>query len=135
MLVRWLFQLNYIFTNLVLGHLHGVSFFVGVFRRNTYNTILCKNVLTEIEIFSTSPIYLCPMKLWLKKYGFAVFLFLFLIMISSVAEAQCSICTKTAAQLGEKPARGLNAGILYLASMPLAIMGFIGYKWWKRNTD
>jgi hypothetical protein len=50
-------------------------------------------------------------------------------------QAQCSICTKTAAQLGEKPAKGLNAGILYLALTPLAILGFIGYRWWKRNGD
>jgi hypothetical protein len=54
-------------------------------------------------------------------------------LIAGIAEAQCSICTKTAAQLGEKPARGLNAGILYLAFMPLAIMGFIGYKWWRKE--
>ena len=49
------------------------------------------------------------------------------------AEAQCSICTRTAQQLGEKPARGLNAGIMYLAAAPLAIVGVIAYKWWKRN--
>ncbi len=49
------------------------------------------------------------------------------------AHAQCSICTKTAQQLGEKPAKGLNAGILYLALAPFAIVGFIGYRWWKRN--
>jgi len=47
--------------------------------------------------------------------------------------AQCSICTKTAQQMGEKPAKALNGGILYLAAMPLAIMGFIAYKWWKGN--
>jgi hypothetical protein len=51
------------------------------------------------------------------------------------ADAQCSICTKTAAQLGEKPAKGLNMGILYLALTPFAIVGFIGYRWWKRNKD
>jgi hypothetical protein len=51
------------------------------------------------------------------------------------AQAQCSICTKTAAQLGEKPAKGLNAGILYLALTPLAIFGVIAYRWWKRNGD
>ncbi|RPD50820.1 MULTISPECIES: hypothetical protein [Chitinophagaceae] len=49
------------------------------------------------------------------------------------ADAQCSICTKTAAQLGEKPARGLNAGILYLALTPLALAGGIGWYWWKRQ--
>jgi len=50
-----------------------------------------------------------------------------------IVQAQCSICTKTAAQLGEKPAKGLNLGILYLAVTPMALMGFIGYRWWKRN--
>jgi len=54
-------------------------------------------------------------------------------LISGSAEAQCSICTKTAQQLGEKPARGLNSGILYLAFMPMAIVGVIGYRWWKSN--
>ena len=48
-------------------------------------------------------------------------------------QAQCSVCTRTAQQLGEKPARGLNAGILYLAFTPLALVGIIGYRWWKNN--
>jgi hypothetical protein len=47
--------------------------------------------------------------------------------------AQCSICTKTASQLGEKPAAALNTAILYLMMAPLAIIGFIGWKWWKAN--
>jgi hypothetical protein len=48
-------------------------------------------------------------------------------------QAQCSICTKTAQQLGQGPAEGLNAGILYLMIAPLSIAGFIGYKWWQRE--
>jgi len=47
--------------------------------------------------------------------------------------AQCSICTKTAQQLGEKPAAGLNSGILYLAFAPFLIVGYIAYKWWQKN--
>ncbi len=47
--------------------------------------------------------------------------------------AQCSICTKTASQLGEKPAAGLNSAILYLMTAPLAIIGIIGWRWWKSN--
>lgn len=47
--------------------------------------------------------------------------------------AQCSICTKTAQQLGEKPAKALNGGILYLAAVPLTVAGIIGYRWWKQN--
>ena len=49
--------------------------------------------------------------------------------------AQCSICTKTASQLGEGPAHSLNVGILYLMFAPLAIMGFIGWKWWKKERE
>jgi hypothetical protein len=47
--------------------------------------------------------------------------------------AQCSICTKTASQLGDGPASSLNSAIIYLAFAPFAIVGFIGYKWWKRE--
>lgn len=50
------------------------------------------------------------------------------------ASAQCSICTRTAQQLGEKPAKALNKGIVYLAVAPLAIFGIIGYRWWKSET-
>lgn len=60
-----------------------------------------------------------------------VFLMILLGNISS--KAQCSICTRTAGQLGHKPAKALNAGILYLAAAPLLIAGFIGYKWIKNN--
>jgi len=51
------------------------------------------------------------------------------------AAAQCSICKKTAQQLGEKPAKALNAGIIYLAFAPMAIVGYIGYRWWNSNRD
>lgn len=47
--------------------------------------------------------------------------------------AQCSICTKTAQQLGEKPAKALNMGIVYLGLTPIIIMGVVGYRWWKSN--
>jgi hypothetical protein len=39
----------------------------------------------------------------------------------------------TAEQMGEKPAKGLNAGIIYLAATPLALIGIIGYRWWRKN--
>jgi hypothetical protein len=51
----------------------------------------------------------------------------FLFMVTT-AEAQCSICTRTAQQLGEKPAKGLNAGIMYLAFTPLLSIGFVAWK-------
>jgi len=60
-------------------------------------------------------------------------LFLFTVVLALSVEAQCSICTKTASQLGEGPARGLNAGIVYLMLTPFALIGVIGYRWWKRE--
>jgi hypothetical protein len=67
----------------------------------------------------------------MKKLLFIVLLLVAFTLLSTDATAQCSICTRTAQQLGEKPARGLNSGILYLAFTPLAIVGFISYRVWK----
>lgn len=50
-------------------------------------------------------------------------------------EAQCSMCTKTASQLGEKPALGLNQGIIYLMLTPFVVMGYIGFRWWKNRNQ
>lgn len=69
----------------------------------------------------------------MKKLLFLFFLIVGLLAATIDVNAQCSICTRTAEQLGEKPARGLNAGIIYLAVTPLAIIGFIGFRWWRRN--
>jgi len=54
-------------------------------------------------------------------------------LLVNYSSAQCSICTKTAQQLGEKPAKGLNAGIIYLASAPFLIAGYVFYRWKKSN--
>lgn len=70
-----------------------------------------------------------------KRLPGYILIFYFSFLIPHLAEAQCSICTKTAQQLGEKPAAGLNTGILYLAFAPFAIVGYIGYQWWKKNKD
>jgi membrane protein CcdC involved in cytochrome C biogenesis len=45
--------------------------------------------------------------------------------------AQCSICTKTSMQQGDKPASGMNSGVVYLMLTPFAVVGYIGYRWWK----
>ena len=67
------------------------------------------------------------------------FLILFLVCSTAFftyqAKAQCSVCTKTASQMGEKPAKGLNQGILYLMFAPFAIVGVVGYRWWKSNKE
>lgn len=69
------------------------------------------------------------------KKGFIIFLLIFQssLLIPGKMNAQCSLCTKTAQQLGEKPAQGMNSGILYLMAMPFVIVGFIGFRWWKNN--
>ena len=72
------------------------------------------------------------MKKWLMVLSISIFLIVFL---DKPARAQCSICTKTAQQMGEKPAKGMNFGIIYLAAAPLILAGVIGYKWYRHNRD
>lgn len=68
------------------------------------------------------------------KRLFTIILLAFLtVLFTPVVKAQCSVCTKTVSQMGEKPARGLNQGILYLMFAPFAIIGVVGYQWWKNN--
>lgn len=67
----------------------------------------------------------------MKKWGLLIVVVLVMLLFVVDAEAQCSICTKTASQLGEKPAKALNGAIIYLMSAPLLIIGFIGWRWWK----
>ena len=69
----------------------------------------------------------------LKQLMMTVILTGVLSFMTNVSTAQCSICTKTTQQLGEKPAKGMNSGILYLAFTPLAIVGVIGYRWMRAN--
>ena len=70
----------------------------------------------------------------MKKVS-TIIIFLLLFGFYTSVNAQCSICTKTAQQLGEKPAQGLNTGILYLMFTPFILVGFIGYRWWKNNKE
>ncbi len=70
----------------------------------------------------------------MKKIFISILFFIIFIASGTKAlHAQCSICTKTASQLGEKPAKSLNAGILYLMATPLTVAFYIGYRWWKRE--
>ena len=69
----------------------------------------------------------------LKRLTVCVLISCSCMFYTSALQAQCSICTKSVQQLGEKPAKALNGGILYLAAAPLLMMGFIGYRWWKSN--
>ncbi len=70
----------------------------------------------------------------MKKARLIIYIItLFLLMDSSTTIAQCSVCTKSASQLGEKPAKALNNAIVYLMLTPFAVAGFIGYRWWRNN--
>jgi hypothetical protein len=71
----------------------------------------------------------------MKKQFVTLALIMVLIFICVDSYSQCSICTRTAQQMGEKPAKGLNSGIAYLMLTPFAIAGFVGYRWWKSNRD
>jgi len=87
---------------------------------------LCQPTFKTVGCF----IYLCDVKMLSKKICLSLLFFAFAI----VAHAQCSMCTKTAQQLGEKPAAGLNSGIIYLMLAPFAIIGVIAYRWWKSES-
>ncbi len=69
----------------------------------------------------------------MKKFLAIIFAFFCMVVLNPELYAQCSVCSKTALQLGEKPAQGLNTAILYLMVMPFAIVGFIGFRWWRNN--
>lgn len=67
----------------------------------------------------------------MKKW-FLVFLLIGAVAYKAGAQG-CSVCTKTASELGEKGAKGLNGGILYLAFIPLTILGGIGFYWYRQQ--
>jgi hypothetical protein len=99
----------------------GLWFVVGGF--SSFETV-CFIAENSIKI------YLCHSDM---KKGLLILLVIILFFVSVESFAQCSICTKTAQQMGEQPAKGMNSGILYLAFTPFAIVGYIGYRWWKGN--
>jgi hypothetical protein len=68
------------------------------------------------------------------KWNLKVVATLFLaFLLTTGAFAQCSICAKTAEQLGKASSEGLNSGIVYLMLAPFAIGGYIGYRWWRQE--
>ncbi|MCO5239784.1 MAG: hypothetical protein M9904_06985 [Chitinophagaceae bacterium] len=69
----------------------------------------------------------------MKKMTVVLLGVVFMMLGAASVSAQCSICTKTVQQMGEKPAKGLNAGILYLMATPYVVIGFIGYRVWKQH--
>jgi hypothetical protein len=70
-----------------------------------------------------------------KRLLLLLFVMIIAAAVTNTVTAQCSICTKTAGQLGEKRAAGLNTGIIYLMLTPFAIAGYIGFRWWKTEKE
>ena len=81
--------------------------------------------------------YLCRVK---KIAKILVISLLVLLMWSLVdvpdMMAQCPMCRMSAEsnlQNGGTNGKGLNAGILFMLSLPYLIVGSIGYIWWKNQ--
>lgn len=69
---------------------------------------------------------------FMKRWIFVAIVALVAVGLPKELWAQgCAVCTKTASELDGHSARGLNAGILYLAFLPLSILGTVGYFWWR----
>lgn len=71
----------------------------------------------------------------MARGSLVLILLLLLFFLPAGLLAQCSICTRTAQQLGERPAQALNVGIIYLGLTPFLIIGYIGYRWWRDNNS
>lgn len=69
----------------------------------------------------------------MKKAFFTLVAILLIFIFTQNSFAQCSICAKSVQQMGTKPAEGFNHGILYLMMIPYAVIGIVGFKWWKNN--
>lgn len=71
----------------------------------------------------------------MKLKSLTLLFIVFHILNTREVVAQCSVCTKTAEQLGEGPASALNNAIVYLMMTPLLIMGYVGFRWWKKEKE
>jgi hypothetical protein len=69
----------------------------------------------------------------MKKFLFIFITAVFFTLSAQVTVAQCSICSKSVQQMGDKPAKGFNTGIIYMMLVPYIAIGVVGYKWWKSN--
>ncbi len=69
----------------------------------------------------------------MKRFLIILLIFIALSAVMNTASAQCAICAKTVAQMGNSAGHGFNAGIIYLMTVPYLAIGVIGYRWWKHN--
>ena len=62
--------------------------------------------------------------------------FLMITLIAEPAAAQCAMCKASSEanlKAGGGDPRGLNAGILYMLSLPYLLVLGIGYWWWSNR--
>lgn len=69
----------------------------------------------------------------MKKMIIVAIMILASLFSASNLMAQCSLCTKTAQQLGDGPAHGFNTGIIYLAFLPITLIAILGIRWWRNE--
>jgi len=65
-----------------------------------------------------------------------IFILVLAATFSFSSSAQCSLCKSSAESSlkeGDKQAKGLNAGIMYLLVMPYLLVGGIGYYWYANH--
>ncbi len=69
----------------------------------------------------------------MKKLSLSLFL-LWGAFLTKAAAQGCALCSRNAAASSntEAAGKGLNAGIIYLAAVPLLFIGIVGYIWYKR---
>jgi hypothetical protein len=97
-----------------------------------YGSLILKALSFTLWALSLRGVFLLKSVFMKKMAGLWVFI-IFFSLSSLKSFSQCSICTRSVQQMGEKPGKAFNAGILYLAFTPLAIGGILGYKWWRQN--
>ncbi|MBS1615670.1 MAG: hypothetical protein JST06_06080 [Bacteroidetes bacterium] len=68
----------------------------------------------------------------MKKWVLICFFLLCATPVGLYAQG-CAMCTKTASELDPNSAKGLNKGIIYLAGLPLGILGVVGFFWWRQT--
>lgn len=75
----------------------------------------------------------------IKRFFIGIFIILILFSSISQASAQCSMCRATVENSLKgnegKAGSGLNAGILYLLSLPYIIFVVIGYFWYRSSKN
>lgn len=62
----------------------------------------------------------------------AIYIFLFLLLVSFDVEAQCAMCRAVLeSEADQSAAKGINDGIMYLMVFPYLLMGGVAYMVWR----